>query len=203
MCPLDKPVLIDRHLIPLFKKHANLESIDLYPMPGEQVEGVHLGLEGKRVSILYKRCEAHHGKAVDPACPACQSARYRIAKELVHSFDRAHEKTPPTEAAEKLLFLVARRAWIGSQAIADGVGEFWGAELLARFRHRVFLQGGPGRNPSLRLITAQATGDFSDLARQYVIPQDRLAHAFSAEYMAAMQNIRAAHNLSIDPPTFG
>lgn len=201
LCPVNGPVLIDEHLVPLFKKHAGLDSISFYPVPSTLVLGVHFSHpEIRSVTIAYRRCEAHFETDLEPTCPECQEARYRQAKELVHCFDSETEKTAPGEAAQKLIDQLVKGSWEGPEAIADGVGEYWGIELLARYRHRRFLLGdGTAGVKNIHLAMAEENKNFSRLASQYGVPQHLLAHAFSPGYMAAMRELRISVGIPVDP----
>jgi len=202
VCPLDRPVLVDAHLIPLFKKHGERESIELIPVPAAQVRGLHLGhAPSKTAVIIYPRCEIHHGGQVDGACPGCQEARYTIAKELVHCLDRKEDKTSPDHMASDLINQLVRREWSESpQAFADGWGELWAIELLARFRHRLLVRGNASVPRSLRLATAVASNNYFLLASQYGAPDDAIKRAFSDGYMDLMRTIRMTVQLPVEMP---
>lgn len=194
--PLTKPVPVES-LIPLFEA-ASGKKIELIPVPSVLVGGIHLGTkDGTKAYAVHKRCEAHFKSDVVMACPGCQEARYDIAKELVHSLDDEHDKTPPDEAAATLIEHLLKKAFGENlQVYADGWGQWWGLELLVRFRHRKLVGGGG----SLVLATAKATSDYSQLAAQYCVPQDIVKRAFGENYMELMQGIREENALPCTIP---
>lgn len=202
ICPLDQPVLIDAHLLPLFLKHSGRETIDLIPVPSLEVRGIHLGSKNKKHAVVvYQRCEIHHGKQAERDCPGCQEARFSQAKELVHCLDTDGDMTPPDHTANDLLDQLVRSAWRESQQVmADGWGEPWGLELLVRYRHRLLVHGGGKSTPSLQLSTARVTENYSYLAAQYGVPPAIIKRAFKDEYMALMKGIREANGLSCAIP---
>ncbi len=189
--PLNKPVPVE-DLIPLFEAESG-KKIELIPVPSELVGGIHLGTkDGTKAYAIHKRCEAHYKTDVIMACPGCQEARFDIAKELVHTLDLVKDKTPPDKAAGELIHHLMKQAWGESpQVFADGWGQWWGLELLIRFRHRVLMHGG-----SMVLAMAKATNDYSQLAAQYCVPQDIVRRAYGDTYMDLMKGIREKHGLS-------
>jgi hypothetical protein len=197
LCPVYCPVLIDQHLVPLFKKHGDRDRIDLIPVPAEQAKGVHIGnAADRRAVIVYPRCEIHHNSQVDPACPGCQDARFTIAKELVHCFDRSEEKTTPEHMGGDLIIQLIKRDWNKSaQASADGWGEIWAIELLVRYRHRLMLRGSESVNRSLRLASAMASNNYVYIASQFGAPVNPIRNCFADGYMEGMAKIRARADL--------
>lgn len=194
--PCGQPVPVEA-LLPLFEHHSG-KKIELIPVKSNLVRGIHLGTKDGRAFAVYKRCEVHHSTGeVVMACPGCQEARYDIAKELVHTFDGKGDKTPPDQAAAELIeHLVKEEFSENQQVFADGWGQWWGLELLVRYRHRVLIGGGG----SLVLATARTTNDYSYMASQYCVPQDIVRKAYRPKYMDLMKGIREKHGLPCGIP---
>jgi hypothetical protein len=197
-CPINRPVVINRDLVPLFKKHGGITDLVLMPYSRRmRVRGIHAGSKKNgRAVVLYERCDKHDEGELNPGCPACQASRYNQAKELLHCLDGDEERTPPGSAAEALVHQLVTSAWEAQDANADILAEVLAFELLVRFRLRAFMLRKP---QSFELVTAQQTGDYSQLARQFGVPLEVLRHAFSPNYMTAMANFRQSLGLPTTP----
>lgn len=194
LCPLNKGVLIHAHLIPLFKKHGNLDEIILVPRPSSsEILGLSiLNAQERKMMIVHKACSIHDPDDVEPTCPDCQMMRYVIAKELVHALDEIDHRTPPTDATRSLIDQLLRKAWTESdQASADGFGTIWAGELLMRFRCRAAIQGGGGGlAPSFLFTQARANDDYSIIAKTFCVPSYIARHMLGDSYMKMMKDIR-------------
>jgi hypothetical protein len=197
ICPFTSPVLVDKHLIPLFEKHSG-KKIEKIPVQSNVLRGLHAGTaDGQKALIVYKRCEAHHdGHEVEPTCPGCQESRYDIAKELIHCLDLDGEKTAPDEASGALLEQLMQQAWSANpQTLTDGWAQLWGLELLIRFRFRVLIRAG-----SMNYQMAKASENFAYFAGQFAVPEHIVRHAFADKYMDLMKGIRDGVGLPITVP---
>lgn len=197
------PIIVEDHLLPLFVKHSRFKSITLYPTDASIIRGMHLSsTETDTVHIFYKRCIAHVGEDIEPSCPGCQMERFTVAKELVHTLDSDEQRTHPDQVADHLLDQLIKGDWLeNDQVMADGTAGLWAIELLARYCHRIIATGNFGTlTPSSSLTNAKATGDYSYLARQYILPQDLVHMAFSDRYMSTMRDIRKSCGLRLICP---
>ena len=189
----DRPVIIFEHLVPLIQKHSGISEVSLVGINKPTVKGMHLS-NAQHATLFYQRCSVHHEDELQPSCPGCQAARFFMTKELVHCLDGAHEKTPPTSAAHELLLQLVKQTWQGPQAMADGTAGLWAIELLVRYRHRILIRDG------LAMAQARANDDYSNVARQYAVPQWAIKHAFGEELMQAMASFRTHHCLPLNVP---
>lgn len=187
------PVLVDDHLLPLFKRHSGISEIKLYPVDLDNILGLHIGSSrASVVHIFYQRCSSHWQGELEPGCPACQLARYVLAKELIHTLDRDEDKTSPERLGDDLLEHLLKGDWSGNNQVqADGMAGIWAVELLARYRHRVTVTGNFGSlPPAPKLVESKKTEDFSYYAKQYGIPQGVAHVAFSDRVMSSMRDVR-------------
>lgn len=194
---LNRPVGVEADLIPLFKRHSGFSEIEIVPIPLSKIAGFHLGQsESGRAIIFSRRCESH--TEMDPACPACQWHRLIAAKELVHVLDTKKMRTPPNQLAENIIDQLINNSYHSNiQSWADGTALLWAVELLIRFQHRVLLI----RMPHSAIKTAQASNDWTYIARQYGIPAGAAEVAFSDSRMDAMRAVREKAGLPVGIPS--
>jgi hypothetical protein len=182
--PLDEPVHVNP-LKKLFEKYSPFKQIDICPAPfdGTRLLGFHISsTETKRAAIYYAACH----ETYVPQCEGCQRSRYAVAKELVHTFDGKHQKTPVNKATAELLTQVIGRNWRNHDGEAELFAEIAAVEILARYPARELAKGGFHYSRCIN------SNDFSFLATQFGVPSEPLSKSFSDKYMHSISSIRLA-----------
>jgi hypothetical protein len=180
--PIESPIQIDS-LKALFEKHSPFNKIDIYPVriDGSKLSGFHISASStKKAAVFHAACHERY----EPVCEGCQRSRYSIAKELVHTFDKAHQKTPINNAADELMSQVIERDWRNHDGNAEVMAEVAAVELLARFPTRMVTKG------SFHFAKCKSIEDFSYLAKQFGVPSDPLQRSFGDKYMETIQSVR-------------
>jgi hypothetical protein len=191
---LRRPVLVERHLRPLFIKHSQFEEIQFVPINKEHIIGAHVASsETKTVIIFYKECKTHRDSEIEGSCPDCQLSRIIQAKELVHVLDDEKEKTCLSDLAESLIDQLLDGAFDDNEQVhADAIALAWAIELLFRFQTRQVYAGSNGASKHSALVSAERMDDYSLFANLMGIPGWLVKSALSDRFMDIMKDIRTS-----------